>query len=193
MSQQVPTDFFTVRGGSTRALGSIHNLLNQVVHVEDFHSGRSLWEVTVHIQYLNTCCVWIFLWCVEYLPVCWKVKLYSYCSNMLRCVLQRATHLKNVEKGERQSDPLASITFRGKTCRMNLGGKSYEYFNLWEGKHGVMEGSIAMSMSGEEFSLWLRVFSGFSGLLPPPKKYPAKWISSTKWPLGVNECVHGAL
>ncbi|GAA6104318.1 dysferlin isoform X1 [Tachysurus ichikawai] len=32
---------------------------------------------------------------------------------MLRCVLQRATHLKNVEKGERQSDPLASITFRG--------------------------------------------------------------------------------
>ncbi|XP_060730490.1 dysferlin isoform X3 [Tachysurus vachellii] len=32
---------------------------------------------------------------------------------MLKCVLQRATHLKNVEKGERQSDPLASITFRG--------------------------------------------------------------------------------
>ncbi|XP_026792840.2 dysferlin isoform X1 [Pangasianodon hypophthalmus] len=32
---------------------------------------------------------------------------------MLRCLLQRATHLKNVEKGERQSDPLASITFRG--------------------------------------------------------------------------------
>ncbi|XP_072543799.1 dysferlin isoform X1 [Salminus brasiliensis] len=32
---------------------------------------------------------------------------------MLRCVLQRATHLRNVEKGERHSDPLASITFRG--------------------------------------------------------------------------------
>ncbi|XP_066536467.1 dysferlin isoform X2 [Hoplias malabaricus] len=32
---------------------------------------------------------------------------------MLRCMLQRATHVKNVEKGERQSDPLASITFRG--------------------------------------------------------------------------------
>ncbi|XP_056605417.1 dysferlin isoform X4 [Triplophysa dalaica] len=32
---------------------------------------------------------------------------------MLRCFLQRATNLKNVEKGERHSDPLASITFRG--------------------------------------------------------------------------------
>ncbi|KAL6490640.1 hypothetical protein MHYP_G00009850 [Metynnis hypsauchen] len=32
---------------------------------------------------------------------------------MLRCVLQRATNLRNVEKGERHSDPLASITFRG--------------------------------------------------------------------------------
>ncbi|XP_035375572.1 dysferlin isoform X3 [Electrophorus electricus] len=32
---------------------------------------------------------------------------------MLKCVLQRATHVKNVEKGDRQSDPLASITFRG--------------------------------------------------------------------------------
>ncbi|XP_062850252.1 dysferlin isoform X3 [Trichomycterus rosablanca] len=32
---------------------------------------------------------------------------------MLRCVIQRATNLKNVEKGERHSDPLASITFRG--------------------------------------------------------------------------------
>ncbi|KAI5609942.1 dysferlin isoform X9 [Silurus asotus] len=50
--------------------------------------------------------------CVTY-EVCWNVELYSYCGSMLRCVLQRATHLKNVEKGERQSDPLASITFRG--------------------------------------------------------------------------------
>uniref|UniRef100_A0A8C2JZ59 Dysferlin, limb girdle muscular dystrophy 2B (autosomal recessive) n=1 Tax=Cyprinus carpio TaxID=7962 RepID=A0A8C2JZ59_CYPCA len=32
---------------------------------------------------------------------------------MLRCLLQRATNLRNVEKGERHSDPLASITFRG--------------------------------------------------------------------------------
>uniref|UniRef100_A0A8C1ZPD1 Dysferlin, limb girdle muscular dystrophy 2B (autosomal recessive) n=1 Tax=Cyprinus carpio TaxID=7962 RepID=A0A8C1ZPD1_CYPCA len=32
---------------------------------------------------------------------------------MLRCFLQRATNLRNVEKGERHSDPLASITFRG--------------------------------------------------------------------------------
>uniref|UniRef100_A0A673IZ38 Dysferlin-like n=1 Tax=Sinocyclocheilus rhinocerous TaxID=307959 RepID=A0A673IZ38_9TELE len=32
---------------------------------------------------------------------------------MLRCLLQRATNLGNVEKGERHSDPLASITFRG--------------------------------------------------------------------------------
>ncbi|XP_052416117.1 dysferlin isoform X8 [Carassius gibelio] len=32
---------------------------------------------------------------------------------MLSCFLQRATNLRNVEKGERQSDPLASITFRG--------------------------------------------------------------------------------
>uniref|UniRef100_A0A672Q560 Dysferlin-like n=1 Tax=Sinocyclocheilus grahami TaxID=75366 RepID=A0A672Q560_SINGR len=32
---------------------------------------------------------------------------------MLRCFLQRATNLGNVEKGERHSDPLASITFRG--------------------------------------------------------------------------------
>lgn len=30
---------------------------------------------------------------------------------MLRCVIQRAT---NLERGERHSDPLASITFRGK-------------------------------------------------------------------------------
>ncbi|XP_051577983.1 dysferlin-like isoform X1 [Myxocyprinus asiaticus] len=33
--------------------------------------------------------------------------------SMLRCLLQRATNLRNVEKGERHSDPLASITFRG--------------------------------------------------------------------------------
>ncbi|XP_026122904.1 dysferlin-like isoform X8 [Carassius auratus] len=32
---------------------------------------------------------------------------------MLSCFLQRATNLRNVEKGERHSDPLASITFRG--------------------------------------------------------------------------------
>ncbi|XP_073692733.1 dysferlin [Garra rufa] len=32
---------------------------------------------------------------------------------MLRCLLQRATNLRNVEKGERHSDPLASIVFRG--------------------------------------------------------------------------------
>ncbi|KAJ8262602.1 hypothetical protein GJAV_G00168250 [Gymnothorax javanicus] len=33
--------------------------------------------------------------------------------NMLRCVLQRAHNLRNVERGERHSDPLASVTFRG--------------------------------------------------------------------------------
>ncbi|MGH0133813.1 UNVERIFIED_CONTAM: hypothetical protein FKN15_063603 [Acipenser sinensis] len=32
---------------------------------------------------------------------------------MLSCVLQKATHLPNVEKGDRQSDPVASLTFRG--------------------------------------------------------------------------------
>ncbi|KAJ8392183.1 hypothetical protein AAFF_G00077510 [Aldrovandia affinis] len=32
---------------------------------------------------------------------------------MLRCVLQRANNLRNVEKGDRHSDPLASVTFRG--------------------------------------------------------------------------------
>ncbi|XP_073716069.1 dysferlin isoform X3 [Misgurnus anguillicaudatus] len=32
---------------------------------------------------------------------------------MLRCLLKKAANLKNVEKGERYSDPLASITFRG--------------------------------------------------------------------------------
>ncbi|KAL4660943.1 dysferlin [Arapaima gigas] len=32
---------------------------------------------------------------------------------MLRCVLQRANNLPNVEKGDRHNDPLASITFRG--------------------------------------------------------------------------------
>lgn len=60
---------------------------------------------------------------MEYPLVCWKVELDSYCGSMLRCILQRATNLKNVEKGERQSDPLASITFRGKMCRMDLGGE----------------------------------------------------------------------
>ncbi|XP_038034578.2 dysferlin isoform X10 [Anas platyrhynchos] len=32
---------------------------------------------------------------------------------MLRCLLQRASHLPNLEKGDRQSDPVASLTFRG--------------------------------------------------------------------------------
>ncbi|XP_066574431.1 dysferlin isoform X3 [Amia ocellicauda] len=32
---------------------------------------------------------------------------------MLKCFLQRASNLPNVEKGDRQSDPVASLTFRG--------------------------------------------------------------------------------
>ncbi|XP_069048827.1 dysferlin isoform X4 [Lepisosteus oculatus] len=32
---------------------------------------------------------------------------------MLRCLVQRASSLPNVEKGDRQSDPVASLTFRG--------------------------------------------------------------------------------
>ncbi|XP_016103318.1 dysferlin [Sinocyclocheilus grahami] len=38
---------------------------------------------------------------------------FGHQGSMLRCLLQRATNLRNVEKGERHSDPLASITFRG--------------------------------------------------------------------------------
>lgn len=37
----------------------------------------------------------------------------SHCPAMLRCLLQRATHLPNLEKGDKQSDPVASLTFRG--------------------------------------------------------------------------------
>lgn len=114
MSQQVPTDFFILSEELAREpLGSIFNL----------HQGLTSWTCTVrrsdsaHINRLAACgCL---LWCVEYLLVHWKVELCSYCGSMLRCVLQRATHLKKVEKGERQSDPLASITFRGKMCRKN--------------------------------------------------------------------------
>ncbi|XP_063313638.1 dysferlin isoform X3 [Pelobates fuscus] len=32
---------------------------------------------------------------------------------MLRCVIQRASNLPNLEKGDRQSDPVTSLTFRG--------------------------------------------------------------------------------
>ncbi|MEE6509523.1 hypothetical protein FKM82_026749 [Ascaphus truei] len=32
---------------------------------------------------------------------------------MLRCVVQRGSNLPNVEKGDRQSDPVTSLSFRG--------------------------------------------------------------------------------
>lgn len=77
----------------------------------------------------------------------------SYCGSMLRCVLQRATHLKNVERGERQSDPLASITFRGKMC-MDLGGSV---------------GNVSICKLVKEFSPFCMMgFSRFSGVLPTP-------------------------
>lgn len=42
---------------------------------------------------------------------------------MLRCLLQRATHLPNLEKGDKQSDPVASLTFRGEgTPNLGWGG-----------------------------------------------------------------------
>uniref|UniRef100_A0A8C3KLL1 Dysferlin n=1 Tax=Calidris pygmaea TaxID=425635 RepID=A0A8C3KLL1_9CHAR len=41
---------------------------------------------------------------------------------MLRCLLQRASHLPNLEKGDKQSDPVASLTFRGEGT---WGGQDY--------------------------------------------------------------------
>uniref|UniRef100_A0A8C9VV28 Dysferlin, limb girdle muscular dystrophy 2B (autosomal recessive) n=1 Tax=Scleropages formosus TaxID=113540 RepID=A0A8C9VV28_SCLFO len=42
---------------------------------------------------------------------------------MLRCVLQRANNLPNVEKGDRHSDPLASVTFRGECACLSANSR----------------------------------------------------------------------
>ncbi|XP_041074075.1 dysferlin isoform X4 [Polyodon spathula] len=67
---------------------------------------------------------------------------------MLRCVLQRASHLPNVEKGARQSDPVASLTFRGskkktKVIKNNLNPVWNEGFE-WDLKGVPLDTSAEM-------------------------------------------------
>uniref|UniRef100_A0A672R8T9 Dysferlin-like n=1 Tax=Sinocyclocheilus grahami TaxID=75366 RepID=A0A672R8T9_SINGR len=80
---------------------------------------------------------------------------------MLRCLLQRATNLRNVEKGERHSDPLASITFRALFSRIDpRTAKRHAILRKWllladpddlsAGARGYLKVSMFVLAAGDE-------------------------------------------